>query len=446
MKLHSEDPRLTAYLLGELPADDNAAVERSIAADPALQLAIKEIETAQRFLTDSLSPGSKKLLPRQRDQILKAARHADQSGKVTPLASHKRTLKPLIVPLAAAAIITLAIFLLLQLPSGTDPISDADSNPKPAQPGTVTLEIALLPAPGPPDTPSSADSDIRPAASSGIANSVAGRSAAMEENGDLFLRKVADRLAGSPPPEATDLPQLRARSTINTNEQNTLPLPVHCGNSSLAWITRSIREARKLPPANAVRLEEVLNQFALRPAGPASISQGVTLSTESISCPWKPSATLLLVSFRGANDISREVTASFQTDPSKVRRFRLMGFAPIPGIEPGPLPTRLPAGQITTLVIEVEPASPGADLGTIQWSVNGSTAPDLSLTAPGDSEPSDDARFAALVCTFCQWLSNRPAGEIDSDLLAALARETVSDTLPADRADFLNLIDQALHR
>ena len=65
---------------------------------------------------------------------------------------------------------------------------------------------------------------------------------------------------------------------------------------------------------------------------------------------------------------------------------------------------------------------------------------------PRDSEPSDDARFAALVCTFSQWLSNRPAGEIDSGLLAALARETVSDTLPADRADFLNLIDQALHR
>ena len=51
MKLHPEDPRLTAYLLGELPADEATAVEHAIAADPALQLAIKDYEDRKAGVT-----------------------------------------------------------------------------------------------------------------------------------------------------------------------------------------------------------------------------------------------------------------------------------------------------------------------------------------------------------------------------------------------------------
>jgi len=119
MNLDPEDPRLTDYLMGELSADESATFERAVAADPALQVAVREIEDMQRLLSNSLAPESKTLLPRQRDKILSAARHAEQSGKIKTLASHKRSLKPLMVPLAAAAIITLAILLLLRLPTGS---------------------------------------------------------------------------------------------------------------------------------------------------------------------------------------------------------------------------------------------------------------------------------------------------------------------------------------
>ncbi len=266
----------------------------------------------------------------------------------------------------------------------------------------------------------------------------------MRENGDLFLRKVAERLSSSPLPQEAELPPLRPRGSVSASETPDLPLPVHAGRASLGWITRAILQERKRPPAAAVRPEEILNHFALRPAGAAAISQGVALSTESASCPWKPSATLLLVSFRGASGSASDVTATFKADPANVRAYRLLGFAPVTGLELSPLPTRLPAKTITSLVIEIEPSTAAGDLGSIEWSVNGKSAAPITLTRHDDADPSDDARFAALVCTYAQWLAREPSGMIDAYLLAALARETAAKDLPADRLDFLNLIDRSL--
>ena len=58
-------------------------------------------------------------------------------------------------------------------------------------------------------------------------------------------------------------------------------------------------------------------------------------------------------------------------------------------------------------------------------------------------EPSDDARFAALVCAFGLWLRGEGGGMIDEEVMLALAREVASGRMVADRYDFLNLIDEA---
>ena len=76
MKLDPEDPQLSAYLLGELSAEDASAVERAAAADPALGLALRELESTHRLLANTLAPGSATLLPRQRETIRRAARVA----------------------------------------------------------------------------------------------------------------------------------------------------------------------------------------------------------------------------------------------------------------------------------------------------------------------------------------------------------------------------------
>lgn len=220
-----------------------------------------------------------------------------------------------------------------------------------------------------------------------------------------------------------------------------LDLPVQAGAASLDRIGRFIREDQ-LPAREIVRIEEMLEHFLLRPLGSAAIAQGVTLSTETLACPWKPSATLLLVSFRGAAGSSHEVKATFTPDPAAVRRYRLLGFERAD--RESPLPSTLAAGRVTTLAIEVETSATDAAFGSIAWTVDGRVAAPLSLFRQPDAEPSDDARFAALVCTYGQWLAGEQSAIIDEELLAALARELASVNLPAERAELLVLIDRSL--
>ncbi len=441
MKLHPEDPRLTSLLLGELPQDEAELVERAIAADPALTIAFEELQTTHRVLSSGLDQGELKLYARQRSAVLSAARYADKSGKVTPLRSGIKSPVRFLVPLAAAALVTLAILLLVKLPASDTRTTAA---PDPDAPQTLAMEIALLPAPGPVDY--SADPAARPTASSSLIEAATAHANALNADGGQYLRKIARQLSSQPTPDAAVLPPLVPRKMVAAAEHPTLQLPIRSGRSSLAWITHSIRQKHELPPSNAIRLEEMLNHFELRPAGSAAIAQGVTLSAETISCPWKPSASLVVVSLRGAKTGAREITAKFNAFPAAVRSYRLLGFAPVEGLPAGNLPNRLPEKSVTTLVLEIEPAAPTGDLGAITWTVGGHDAPPVYLSPDSPSEPSDDARFAALVCTYALWLIGDQAGMLDAEVLAALARETATETLSADRADFLNLIDQSLNR
>jgi len=442
MKLHPDDPRLTSWLMGELRPDEAAAIKLAVAADPSLRVAVQELEEVLQLLSDTLPLTPQTLAQEQHSKIMEAARLADSSDRIILLKPQRKPLKSYLLPLAAAAVVMLALLVFSFLPKDE---KHTVSSAIPNKIEELPMEVALLPAPGPPDANVSETPNVRPAASSKLMKLEAANTTAYNQKGEAFLRKVAERLAESPVPMEKDLPQLRPRGQILALDQPSLDLPVYAGVSSYIWITRTIREDHKRPPANAVRLEEILNRFSLRPSGPAAVAQGVTISTETTTCPWKPSSTLLLVSFRGSSIADSNVSARFKANPENVRKYRLLGFSPVSDLEPSPLPTRLSSKAITSLVIELEPSTTAEDLGTIEWSVNGQPAPALALTRKSDAEPSDDARFATLVCTYAQWLADQPAGVIDAEMLAALARENTSETLPADRADFMVLINQSLH-
>ncbi|HEX7260479.1 MAG TPA: hypothetical protein VF258_01575 [Luteolibacter sp.] len=404
MKLTPEDPGLTAYILGELGPEDAAAVETAVAADPTLQAEIHRIREIQQNLTSGLARSRETLLPAQRDAILQAAR----AGKITPLSSFTSALKPWIIPAAAAAVLILTTVILLRMPSD-DPGKTADKSLAPAQPGPPTAEPPAPPAPKPP----------------------------------AALSVPHHALA------AADFPKL--------------DLPVITTKTNLETVSRSIRIDEKFPPPASVRLEEILNHFPLRLKGITAISRNAaltwhpdtrngggsvhvaTLSSELIACPWKPSASLLLISLKGNARTDSDVRISFHANPATVLRYRLLGFTPTGESTGGALPAKLGASATTNLAIEIEPSANGSALGTIEWITNDQPAPAIALVREPDAEPSDDARFAALVCTFSQWLAGDLKGIIDADIVSALARELAASDLPADRADFLSLIDKSLH-
>ena len=64
MNLHPDDPRLSAWVLGELPADEAAEVAHAVAADPALQAAADQLRGVCNFLDGTFAAPA--LRPEQR--------------------------------------------------------------------------------------------------------------------------------------------------------------------------------------------------------------------------------------------------------------------------------------------------------------------------------------------------------------------------------------------
>ena len=247
------------------------------------------------------------------------------------------------------------------------------------------------------------------------------------------------------PPEPPAPPFPRGGRRFVVGEANDLPLPVICRRGQLDAYDRLLKGREELPSPEELRFEQLLNAFELRPHGVAVVAKGATVMAETLSCPWKPSSTLLLVRFENGTDAPHDLTATLHFEPAAVSRYRLLGTAD-EAAAGAPLPASLPAKSGTTLLIEMDLRAPAPKFGQIRWSVDGSPAPSLNLDRAPAAEPSDDARFASLLGAFSLWLAKDQPEILDGPVVAGLARECVSEELSPDRKQALVLIAKALEK
>lgn len=408
MNPNPDDPRLTAHVLGELGAEETALIESALAADPGLQLAGQEIARISQRLSCGLTLQDHKLPPSGREALLEQARLADQQWKILPLSRAGDGFQNWLIPAAAAAVVLVTTTIFIRMSGREAPLPSH----QPASPAVATL----------PQDPT---------------------------------RKAA---TGSRPP--AEIRPTVGRTSATVAEFSSMMLPVDPGSPGLGSISKFIL-AGKMPPREAVRTEDILNSFSYRLNGVTSIARGTTpwhpdtrgdgisrplatLSCEFIACPWKPSATLLFISIRGNAVNASEIRLTFHANPQNVSRYRLLGYDSTRGSTPAKLPSTLAPNTTTTLALEIDPSKSEGNLGSLEWFANGEKAPAMELVYRRDSEPSDDARFAALTSTYGQWLTGEHAGLIDPEILGALVREVRTATLPADRAEFLKLIEMSL--
>lgn len=369
MKLHQEDPRLTAYAVGELPPEEAAAVERAIAADPALREAYAETEEMGRSLAEALGGEKERLQSRQRDAIRRAAREAARQGKIENLSSHRTARKTWMAPLAAAAVIIGGVFLLTLFPK-----------------------------------PNGAGGSEKPVT------------------------------ANNEPVKGSGLEGPR-------DDGNVIRLPLKASGKSLAKITDAIRGESRLPNKDEVRIPEMINAFPLKANGSVALWDGCKVGAEILSSPWKPSGSLVVVEIQGAKDGPRDLSVEYRAEDGVVIAHRLIGYPSEESSGEAKPVSEMAANSDMLIVIEVE--SRDLRLGSLHWTVGGKAAPPVPLLRDPEREPSDDARFASLICAFGLWLGGEDGGMIDETLVLGLAREVAAGSLVADRYDFLTLIDEA---
>lgn len=430
-----EQPQLTSYIHGELSVDEASAVETSASTQAEIRSELEMLRKTEAELARTFAAQMPMALrPSQRAAIIAASRVKRSAAKNIarfPVPNtFYRTWK---LGFAAAAAVTLGAFFLTRTShSSKKNLAEASTNHVETW-RQLPLNIRLMPAPGPVDHGFAQQSHpvLRYSSQSPIA-----KTTHLAQNKE-FLKRL-------PLPLAADLPTLSPRLPVLASRYADLPLPLEAGSSSLGWVTQSVRGEGKLPSTNAVRIEEILNSFPLTPAGSTAKYEEVSISTETLACPWKPAATLLLVSIQGAPSRAVEVATSFQADPTSVLRYRLLGFANVTGGKITEMPQILKAGAKTLLAIEIETNSATVSFGNIALSVDKSAVIHIPLKRNIAAEPSDDSRFAALICTYGQWLSSDPAGKVESETLVALSKEITTKSLAPDRHDFLELINQSL--
>jgi len=370
MKIHQEDPRLTAYVLGELPSDEATEIEYAVAADAVLRLAVKEIERSHSQMGEMLGDGAEILLPRQKSAIMRAAREVVRQGKVIELKSHRKARSVWYWPAAAAAVVGMGIF----------------------------ATNLVLPPKG--------------------------------KGGSKQVSKHTDGQSD------------RKQGLEISDEGSVMKLPLNAGKRSLALVSRAVREDRKMPAIDDVRIEEILNEFPLQSKASVAVWKGCSLGAEILPCPWKPSASLIFVNIKSATEEERELSVEYRENEETVVSRRVLGYRLDDVGESREIGEAMNPGAEHLLLILVE--ATGDDLGSLVWNVEGEIAPAVLLERNEEGEQTDDARFAALVCAYGLWLRGEESEFIDDAMLLALAREVASDSLVPDRYDFLELIDQTV--
>ncbi|HZP61277.1 MAG TPA: von Willebrand factor type A domain-containing protein, partial [Opitutaceae bacterium] len=350
MKLLPDDPRLTAYALGELEGEERTAVDAAVQADPAARAAVEEIRATARQLEAAL------------------AAEAEKETKEIPAAPAVRHLEPyvparklvrfpywLVAGLAAAGFAALlAIYPPVehvaqqkaatnapaagQVPPGyvevpLEPLDNSSQLAKPsetdakktaladlgraastAQTTEDRLAGAAVPRPVVGQTEASSlqkESGLMPAAVPSEQNAVSGKTG----GGELPAFSVSPaRQAG----ERTA--NFKALGRVNAAAFNTEAYAYHADNDFLSAAenplstfaldvdTASYANVRRFlaagqrPPADAVRIEELVNYFPFEYAPPrADTPLAVTL--EAAAAPWAPSHRLVRIGLK-ARDVA----------------------------------------------------------------------------------------------------------------------------------------------
>jgi anti-sigma factor RsiW len=341
-RLSADDPRLTAYALGELEDPGRAVVEEAVAADPALRAAVEDLRATARRLESALAaePGpvasSVAMPPAPRARFLRfPAAYFLISGLAAAcfaLVMALREPRMRIVPTPAPR-------QYVVLPLAPPPVDDADGEQAAATGAAV------------PGTP----------ADSGLKTSVASRSASITvtTRQALASRGALDTEAHGPRADNRFI-------AVASEPRSTFPIDVD--TAGYANVRRFLQDGR-LPPREAVHIEELVNYFPYRYTAPADrLPFAATL--EVAAAPWDPKHRLVRIGLKGREEtragavIAEDVKIQVEFNPARAKAYRLIGYENRPlkkddTSDPKTDPRGTGAGHAVTALYEVIPT--GAD-------------------------------------------------------------------------------------
>jgi hypothetical protein len=277
MKMNLDDPKLTAYALGELEEPEKSAVARAIGDSPEAQRVVVETQQVARALRSQykLELDEEWIAPRRFIAVTDDS-FWSKAG-----------------PLAIAAVLTL-LALIGGLALATNRSRSA-------------LHLA--------------GSSPREQAESGRFSAVQGEEAAQ------FAPNPSRDFGAAPYTYVGEHPFV----SVSSNPRSSFPIVVTLG--SYSEVLQSVN-AGILPPKDTVRIEQMINYFNYDYPGPRA-DELFSVNVDVASCPWEQSHRLVRIGLKGreaprdvhgANVIARDTKIDVEFNPMRVASYRLIGY------------------------------------------------------------------------------------------------------------------------
>lgn len=413
-RLSPDDPKLTAYALGELDATEASQVAAAIKDDAAAQAAVDEIRALAGQLTDALENEPISTTPIELPQLEESA-----PSKIVRFPLYWAS------GLAAACLFVVLISHQLSTSKAPATATDVAATPTPAaKPGSV--ESAA-----PAEHPSLPIADMRKRALAPVGGDV--KPAPLRDDGLKLGRTVADASGTRSDSSTTASTGVNAASISSPSSHGSVALqtkgslrPPHDYSPSLDYgIRRTVSDAPalvynrasrtyepaqgflgvtgfplsslsanvpttsyaslrdslqngRLPAPDAVRVEEMLNYFSYGYSGPRDGS-ALAASVEVAAAPWNPEHRLVRIGVKGRDvlptsgssvAVAKDVRLQVEFNPDQAKSYRLIGYenaAPKPQevASSHVSGSEVDAGTAVTALYEVVPRSPG-DSSTIE--------------------------------------------------------------------------------
>ncbi|MFV1958470.1 MAG: von Willebrand factor type A domain-containing protein, partial [Planctomycetota bacterium] len=354
MTIHEDDPRLTAYALGEIEGEERDEFARALEADPQAKAEVRARRAlAERLRAKPADPQAEGLDPLRRERVLAAAGRRPRRTRWLLVAA----------PALAAAALLLALFVLprtsppanVEDAGGTAIASSLEDPPsaraRPGTPGFLERQASKPPAPpgatvvvdeerglhlrvpGLPAAPGMdgsavgdrvqsdldaggaesgpqvrlADAPLSGPASNGLIG--LGSGAGARFGGRRGVRAKFRIRFGDAEPETTPptpphgteaYGEIRDNRFYRVEEKDTSTFSIDVDTASYANVRRFLDREGRLPPPDAVRIEELVNYFPYDYAPPPADSEHPFAAHTAVAvCPWDPSHRLVRIALEG---------------------------------------------------------------------------------------------------------------------------------------------------
>ena len=370
--IDSEDPRLTAYALGELPEHEAAVLRRLAEDDPALHAALAETNALAGLIRSGFGRESLELGEDRREAIRRAGRSPGPENVVSMQVRRRDWLRPAAVAAVAAGLVACVLWVLQQIPVGENQVADLPEGNESGHRETARVQILLRSAPrsarpmagGAAPLPGTSGEDVYEAASEVPSEIAEEERLALQklwrENPEAFIAEVKN---AARKPDLADLGSmdfLQDNPFISAEEEPRSMVPIVSGRASYHLVERFIRRENTLPPRNSVRTEELINHVSYAEEGGADLG-GIKLAVEIAVCPWDSKMLLMGVLLRNESEkfIAGDTVLQLEVEPDLVRSYRLIGYASRrSGEDAGGVSVGLPPGRSNYALYHLRPSVP----------------------------------------------------------------------------------------